>query len=231
MRHSSAHGRACATGSIRTGRATSSGRTSKRPRQRGTAITGTPAAHRGSRLDGARRWAASPGHDLSPAGAAFLAASVGHERRAAKLRQAAVTALAVSLAIAIALAGIAFVQQRTAISERDQAIRERDQAAFSQTAAEGLQLAGSDTSLAAELTWPPTGCSRPRPLTLACSAWRTRPWRRLSQSAMVPSARSPSARTAAPWHSAATTGRSSCGMSPTRQSPAWNRRYVPSPVP
>jgi WD40 repeat protein len=107
--------------------------------------------HRGSRLDAARRWAALPGHDLSPTGAAFLAASVGHQRRAAKLRQAAVTALAVSLAIAITLAGIAFVQQRTAISERDQAIRERDQAAFSQTAAEGLQLAGSDTSLAAEL--------------------------------------------------------------------------------
>ena len=107
--------------------------------------------HRGSRLDAARRWAASLGHDLSPAGAAFLAASVGYERRAAKLRRAAVTALAVSLAIALGLAGFAFVQQRTAISERDQAIRERDQATFNQTAAEGLQLAGSDTSLAAEL--------------------------------------------------------------------------------
>lgn len=107
--------------------------------------------HRGSRLEVARRWAASPIHDLSPTASAFLSASVRHERRAAKLRRGAVAALAISLAIAVALAGFAFAQRSNAVHERDQAIAARDLASFNQVAAEGLQLAGSDTSLAAEL--------------------------------------------------------------------------------
>ena len=100
--------------------------------------------HRGSRLEIARRWAASPNHGLSPVGSAFLDASVRHEHRTATLRRVAVATLAISLAIAVILAGFAFAQRSTAVSERNLAF-------FNQTAAEGLQLAGSDTSLAAEL--------------------------------------------------------------------------------
>ena len=111
----------------------------------------TGRLHRGSRLDTARHWITSPDHILSPAGSAFLDASINFERRAARFRQAAVTTLIISLAIAVAFAGFALVQRSNAVANATQALRERDLAAFDQTAAEGLQLAGSDTSLAAEL--------------------------------------------------------------------------------
>ncbi len=98
----------------------------------------------GTRLAVARAWAASHGQDLNPDERAFLSACQQRERRATRLRRAAVTALAVLTLVAAGTAGIAFYSNSRAVSERNQAIT-------NEVFARAAQLQVTDPSLAAQL--------------------------------------------------------------------------------
>ncbi|MGH3846638.1 MAG: WD40 repeat domain-containing protein, partial [Pseudonocardiaceae bacterium] len=95
--------------------------------------------YRGNRLEAARNWATSTTDDenLSPAASAFLAASTAQERRAVRLRRAALIVLSVLTLVASGAAVMA--------------IRERDNATFNQVIAQADRLRATDVSLAAQL--------------------------------------------------------------------------------
>ncbi|WP_194926323.1 nSTAND1 domain-containing NTPase [Catenulispora pinisilvae] len=105
------------------------------------------AAHlyRGSRLATATEWAARH-HAVPPSERVrqFLAASLRHARRGARVRRTALAALG-ALALAASLLAVAAFQQRAT------AQRERDQAIASQLLNEAEQLRGTDPSLAAQM--------------------------------------------------------------------------------
>ena len=104
----------------------------------------TSALYRGSRLEAARIWADDHDPDLGPTARDFLAASRRQQRRTSLLRRVAVAVVAV-------LAVVASIAWGFALQQRATALRQRDQAIHNQTTAEGLQLAASDVSLAAQL--------------------------------------------------------------------------------
>ncbi|MFF7632938.1 hypothetical protein ACFZB9_07275 [Kitasatospora sp. NPDC008050] len=104
--------------------------------------------YRGGRLDAARAWATSSegGADPLPQRAReFLTASVRHEQRAARTRQAVVAVLTVLALIASGAAVLAFQQRASARTARDRAVA-------GQALAEADQLRPTDPSLAAQLT-------------------------------------------------------------------------------
>jgi transcriptional regulator with XRE-family HTH domain len=76
----------------------------------------TAGLYRGSRLEAARTWAASHAHedDLSPAAAAFLAASTEQERRASRSRRTVLVVLSTLLTLALIATGLAVWQQQRA---------------------------------------------------------------------------------------------------------------------
>ncbi|HSZ30685.1 MAG TPA: WD40 repeat domain-containing protein, partial [Pseudonocardiaceae bacterium] len=106
----------------------------------------TAALYRGSRLDAARAWATSTSReaDLSPTAFEFLTASTHQERRATRLRRAALVVLSVLALLVSGAAALAFQQRATAQSERDTAI-------FNQITAQADRLRSTDVSLAAQL--------------------------------------------------------------------------------
>jgi len=106
---------------------------------RGTQLTALSQA--------AAQWSANPARypPLTGTQRDFLHASQRAATRGARQRRSAVAVLAVLAIVASTAAVFGFWQRASAISKRNQAI-------FSQTVAEGLQLATSDTSLAAQLT-------------------------------------------------------------------------------
>jgi WD40 repeat protein len=138
--------------------------------ERGNRDKGT--LYLGSRLEEARRLAASPhSDDLSPVALAFLAASNGQERRAVRLRRGAIAALTVLALLASATAAFAFRQRATAQAERDDAI-------FGQITSEADALLGTDVSLAAQLNavayrWRPTHDLYTRLISMAGSPLST----------------------------------------------------------
>ena len=77
---------------------------------------------RGTRLAGAREWAASHGRDLNPDERAFLAESQQHVLRATWLRRAAVAGLAVLMLVAVGFAVYARIQRAVAVHQRDVAV-------------------------------------------------------------------------------------------------------------
>ncbi|MGH3869461.1 MAG: hypothetical protein ACRDQ4_25820 [Pseudonocardiaceae bacterium] len=106
----------------------------------------TAGLYRGRRLELARTWATSDTHesDLSPVASEFLAASVAQERRAVRLRRAALVVLTVLALVASGTAILAFRQSAAAQ-------RGRDTATFNQITAEADRLRSTDASLAAQL--------------------------------------------------------------------------------
>jgi len=98
----------------------------------------------GTRLAVAREWADGHRQDLNADELIFLSASQRHERRAARMRRAAVTALAVLTLLSAATAGVA-------VHDNSQAVSARNQAITNQVAAEAEQLQATDPSLAAQL--------------------------------------------------------------------------------
>ena len=98
----------------------------------------------GTRLAVAHDWAVGHDANLNPGERAFLAASREQERRSARRRRLAVTALAVLTVVSAGAAGLAIQQSRHAQAERDQAVT-------NQVAAEAGQLQSTDPSLAAQL--------------------------------------------------------------------------------
>ncbi len=100
---------------------------------------------RGAELRAAESWlAGADAHPVTPPTrdqGQFITASRRAADRAAGLQR---SVLAIGLAIAVALASVAFFQ-------RNQANRARDQAIYQETLAEALQLNSSDTPLAAQL--------------------------------------------------------------------------------
>ena len=103
------------------------------------------ALYRGSRLDAARRWGASPNHgDLSPTASDFLTASNQNECRTVRVRRGAVASLAILALLASYFAISAHYGQAAARAERDKAIS-------GQVAAEAESLSRTNVSLAAQL--------------------------------------------------------------------------------
>ncbi|MFD3728949.1 hypothetical protein [Streptomyces sp. NPDC058671] len=109
--------------------------------------SGRDPAHlyRGSPLEIARAWAlnAAP-NGLSSGARAFLTAGEGARRRAARLRNAVIAALAVLTLLASGAAGVAFRQQGEAVHQRDLAV-------YNRVVAEADRLRGTDQSLASQL--------------------------------------------------------------------------------
>jgi WD40 repeat protein len=102
--------------------------------------------HRGAQLEAAREWAAQPGAaGLSGPAAAFLAASIARGRRAVRLTRATIATLTVLTLAAAAAAGFAFQQRSSALTERNDAT-------FGQVTDAVSALAGTDGSLAAQLS-------------------------------------------------------------------------------
>jgi WD40 repeat protein len=98
----------------------------------------------GTRLAVAREWAAGHHADLNPDERDFLAASRQQERRSARRRRVAVTALAVLTLLSVGTAGLAVQQSRHANAEQHEAI-------VNQVTAWADQLQSTDPSLAAQL--------------------------------------------------------------------------------
>ena len=98
----------------------------------------------GTRLAVAHDWAVGHDANLNPDERAFLAASREQERRSARRRRLAVSALAVLTVVSVGAAGLAIQQSRHAQAERDQAVT-------NQVTAEAGQLQSTDPSLAAQL--------------------------------------------------------------------------------
>ncbi|WP_329143660.1 WD40 repeat domain-containing protein [Streptomyces sp. NBC_01456] len=104
------------------------------------------ALYRGGVLAAARQWAATRGDALvsGPRIEEFLAASVRHAGRAARLRRAGIAAVCVLALVASVAAVVAFKKSATAHAERNNAIAGEVQA-------EAGQLRETDPSLAAQL--------------------------------------------------------------------------------
>ena len=112
------------------------------------------ALYRGGRLAAAEEWATVPAHDddLNSLERAFLAASVAQRQQAEKaarrqsnrLRTLSAS-LAALLLVAASLAGLAYEQRSSAITQRDVAISR-------QVAVEANQLRGTDIALAMQLS-------------------------------------------------------------------------------
>ncbi|MEU6775187.1 helix-turn-helix domain-containing protein [Streptomyces sp. NPDC046759] len=104
------------------------------------------ALYRGGVLAVARQWAATRGDTLVPGPRVeeFLAASVRHADRAARLRRAGIAAVCVLALVASVAAAVAFKKSATAQAERNNAIAGEVQA-------EAGQLRETDPSLAAQL--------------------------------------------------------------------------------
>ncbi|MEV0976492.1 helix-turn-helix domain-containing protein [Streptomyces sp. NPDC049915] len=104
------------------------------------------ALYRGGVLAAARQWAATRGDGpaAGPRVEEFLAASVRHAGRAARLRRAGITAVCVLALVASVAAGVALKKSATAQAERNNAIAGEVQT-------EAGQLRQTDPSLAAQL--------------------------------------------------------------------------------
>ncbi|MFI5882965.1 DNA-binding protein [Streptomyces sp. NPDC051554] len=105
--------------------------------------------YRGHRLGAARAWADDTHQDRpSPTASAFLAASVGHAHRAARLRRSVIAVLAVLALVASGAALLAFQQ-------RDRAQTQRDTAVSRQLAAQSESLTSdpATSSLLAAAAW------------------------------------------------------------------------------
>ena len=112
------------------------------------------ALYRGGRLAAAEEWASMPAHDddLNPLERTFLAASVAQRQQAEKAARrqsnrlrALSASLAALLVVAASLAGLAYQQRSSAITQRDVAISR-------QVAVEANQLRGTDIALAMQLS-------------------------------------------------------------------------------
>jgi WD40 repeat protein len=113
--------------------------------------------YRGSQLaaveQAATRWAADPARypALSGDESGFLHASQHVAARSVRQRRAAAAVL-ISLALAVSIASVFALQQRTiALQQRTSAFRQRDQAIYNEVVAEALQASSTDASLAAQL--------------------------------------------------------------------------------
>lgn len=101
--------------------------------------------YRGQRLETARARVNRPHRDqISPVASAFLAASVHHSRRGARIRRAAIAVLTTLAMIATTAAVLALQQRSSAQAQRDEAV-------FSRVKAEGGGLREGQAALAAQL--------------------------------------------------------------------------------
>ena len=93
------------------------------------------------------RWSADPARSPALTGTQrrFLHASERAAARGSRRRRSAFAVLALLTVLAVAASGVA-------LHQRAAAVRERNQAVYNQVIAQALQLAASDTSLAAQLT-------------------------------------------------------------------------------
>ncbi|MFE5967356.1 hypothetical protein [Streptomyces sp. NPDC056463] len=105
----------------------------------------TSVLYGGAKLELARDWAADAGpDDLTPLVQDFLSASERHERRSARFRRGAMSAVCLFAVLALVAAAVAFQQSRRAVEQRDNAI-------FDRVSAEADRQRETNGALAAQL--------------------------------------------------------------------------------